>query len=293
MFFFKGSRIFHFSAIFFWVTLLATVPLSAADNVAKDYFKALKERLIVDGFNKDKIQEIYADPKTEMAIKTVALFFSHNESRLNYDQFLSKRELKKAQNYIDQHKDILTKVEQEYGVPKTIITAIALVETRLGTYLGGSSILNTLSTLSAIDSPELKEMVWESIPKKRRIDRQTFEQKVSTKSKWAYKELLAYLTYTSKEGLNPAEIKGSYAGAIGISQFMPSNIIAYAKDGDNDGRIDLFDHDDAVTSIASYLKHYGWKPGLSDEEAYQVLYYYNHSSYYVNTLLKISKKLKG
>lgn len=80
---------------------------------------------------------------------------------------------------------------------------------------------------------------------------------------------------------------------MGLCQFMPSNILILAKDGDNDGRIDLFSHADAIMSIASYLKHYGWYPGIAGQEAYNVVYTYNHSSYYVNTILKIVELLKG
>ena len=88
-------------------------------------------------------------------------------------------------------------------------------------------------------------------------------------------------------------IRGSYAGAIGIPQFMPSNIISLGVDGDKNGRVDLFNHPDAILSVANYLHRYGWKPGLDKEKAYRVLFYYNHSKYYVNTLLQIAKRLKG
>jgi membrane-bound lytic murein transglycosylase B len=93
--------------------------------------------------------------------------------------------------------------------------------------------------------------------------------------------------------MDPAGINGSYAGALGIAQFMPSNIIAYAKDGNKDGRVDLHDHADAIASIASYLKHFGWKPGIDRKKAYKVVYQYNHSKYYVNIILKIADRLKS
>ena len=142
-----------------------------------------------------------------------------------------------------------------------------LVETRLGTYLGESSILNTLSTLAASDSSYVKEKIWDFIPQKRRYKRDKFEEKAIKKSEWAYKELMAYLKFTEKEGIDPFSIKGSYAGAFGISQFMPSNALTLAKDGNNDGKTDLFDTPDAIASIANYLKNYGWKPGISEEDA--------------------------
>jgi membrane-bound lytic murein transglycosylase B len=73
---------------------------------------------------------------------------------------------------------------------------------------------------------------------------------------------------------------------------MPSNILALARDGDGDERIDLFNHADAITSIASYLKHYGWHAGIGRKKAYQVIYHYNHSRQYVDTVLKVAERLK-
>ena len=93
--------------------------------------------------------------------------------------------------------------------------------------------------------------------------------------------------------MDPAGIQGSYAGALGIPQFMPTNIRALARDGNDDGRIDLFDHADAIPSVASYLKHYGWRPGINGKKAYEVLLNYNYSKPYAKTILKISRLLKG
>jgi len=80
---------------------------------------------------------------------------------------------------------------------------------------------------------------------------------------------------------------------MGIAQFMPTNILAFAKDGDNNESINIFHHSDAITSIANFLKHYGWYPGIDGKKAYNVIYYYNHSRQYVDTILKVSALLKS
>ena len=120
-----------------------------------------------------------------------------------------------------------------------------------------------------------------------------FEKWALRKSKWAYDELKAFLKYTIREGIDPVDINGSYAGALGISQFMPSSILDYAQDGNSDGQIDLFSHADAIESVASYLKKNGWHRGIKAKKASKVLYRYNRSQYYVKTVLKISELLKG
>ena len=97
----------------------------------------------------------------------------------------------------------------------------------------------------------------------------------------------------AKENMDPAAVSGSYSGAMGIAQFMPTNVLALARDGNDDGQINLFDHSDAITSIANYLKHYGWHPGIDGQKAYRVIYHYNHSRQYVDTILEVSVLLKS
>ena len=153
--------------------------------------------------------------------------------------------------------------------------------------------MNTLSTMAALKEPDARNRFWEMIPKAKRIPRKQFEKKADRKSGWAYRELKAFLTYAYQQGLDPAEVPGSIAGAIGYAQFMPSNILAYGKDGNNDGSVDLLNHADSMASIAYYLKRHGWRPGISRAKAEKVIYHYNHSEYYVNVILKIANLLKG
>jgi membrane-bound lytic murein transglycosylase B len=190
------------------------------------------------------------------------------------------------------HKASLDKAQEEFSVDKTIITAILLVETRLGTYLGKRTVINTLSTMAALTDKDLAERVWSAISDSKKPERAAFNKKVDQKSRWGYEELKALISYADREGIDPVTVKGSYAGAMGIPQFMPSNALMLARDGNKDGNVDLFDHDDAIFSVANYLKHHGWKSGLSRQRQHEVLFRYNHSNYYVDALLKISDKLK-
>jgi len=201
--------------------------------------------------------------------------------------------IEKGRAYMQEQAAALASAEKKFGVDPAVITAIILVETKFGQYMGNRSIINTLSTMSALTEAKPREYLWTQLPKDRRFERNTYDQKADSKAEWAYKELKAFLTYTQQHRIDPVTIKGSYAGALGIAQFMPSNILAYGQDGDGDGRIDLFNDADAIISIANYLRHYGWKPGLDRDQAFKVVYHYNHSKYYVNTILKIADLLEG
>ena len=256
-------------------------------------FDELKLRLIADGFPRERIEALYTHPDTRFDAKGVSLFFVHNESKLNYNQFSSKKSIASARKYMAAHDKELSAAQKRYGVDKTIITAIILVETRLGTYLGKRSTLSTLSTIAALKTPQVREHLWNGIASSKRFTREKFDSRADKKSSWAYDELKAFLTFTAKEEVDPTGIRGSYAGALGIPQFMPSNLLTLARDGNGDGRINLFTHADAITSIANFLRHHGWKPGIPRQDARKVLFRYNHSNYYVDTLLKISDLLKG
>ncbi|MCD4675322.1 MAG: lytic murein transglycosylase [Desulfobacula sp.] len=281
--------------VFLIFTLFLTIasPLSGQEVKKGSEFDKLILLLIQDGFEKEQVELLFSNENVFFNPEGVSRFFIHTESSLDYDQFISKKSINNALKYISEHKNALDQAQKIYGVDKTIITAILLVETRLGTYLGKRTVINTLSTMAALTDETLRERIWNSIPEKKKPKKETFLKKVEKRSKWGYEELKALIKYTKQQGVAPETIKGSYAGAMGISQFMPSNALRLAKDGNNDGRIDLFTHADAIFSVANYLKHHGWKPGIARQKQHEVLFRYNHSNYYVDTLLKISDKLKG
>ena len=258
-----------------------------------DYFRSLQKRLIADGFDPDVIGRVYAGPQVTFEAKGISVYFVHHESKVNYDQYTDRRQIQKAQKYLQKHRESFAMAEQVYGVDKEVVASIMLVETQLGKLLGSRSVLNTLSTLAALSDPQVRELLWQKIKATPELTRLRFDEKAERKAQWAYRELHAYLKYAEAEGFDPAAVNGSFAGAMGIAQFMPSNIDTLAKDGNGDGRIDLFDDADAIASIAYYLKKHGWRPGIDRQKAEKVIYHYNHSDRYVNAILDISDLLKG
>ena len=287
------SNLLRFVKIVFVVLfMIILINTSAISDNRKDLFLNLQQRLIADGFDKTMINKIYNKPEIYFDVDSVSGYFRHSEARLNYDQFKNNYNINNACKYIKNHYKFLNDTEEKYGVDKEIITAIMLVETRLGTYTGKGRVINIFSTMAALKDKTVRDILWDQIPKKSRISRKKYDSKANSKSGWSYSELKDFIRYTAREKIDPVSIRGSYAGAIGIAQFIPSSIISYAKDGNHDGKIDLFNHEDAIVSIANYVKNFGWKPGISKKKAFKVLYYYNRSKYYVNTLLDVSKILK-
>ncbi len=275
------------------LVLCISTTLSAQKNHKKgDELKAITTQLVKDGFDEQKIDALFSKEEVFFTTRGVSIFFSYFESAPNYNQFLEKKSIDKVIKYVAENKETLEQAEKAYGVDKMVIAAILLVETRLGTYLGKYTTINMLASIAALDNEKLKERIWNAIPEKAKPKKQKFTSKVNKRKKWGYNELKAFIKYTARENIVPETVKGSFAGAIGICQFMPSNALKIARDGNGDGKVDLFSHQDAISSIANYLKHHGWKPNLSRQQQYDVIYTYNHSNYYVDTVQKVSDKLK-
>ncbi|MFI4956109.1 MAG: lytic murein transglycosylase B [Gammaproteobacteria bacterium] len=149
--------------------------------------------------------------------------------------FVSHQSINNGVAYYNAHKDALLRAEKQYGVPASIIVAIIGVETRYGRVTGNYRVIEALSTL-AFDYPK--------------------------RAPFFRQELKEYLLLTREEKIDPMSLKGSYAGAMGTPQFMPSSYRKYAVDFTGDGKRNLWTNDsDAIGSVANYFKGYGWQTG--------------------------------
>ncbi|NVM57883.1 MAG: lytic murein transglycosylase [Desulfobacterales bacterium] len=257
-----------------------------------DHFATVQRRLIRDGFDRSLVRALYSRPEVAFDQKGVTAYFLLREAMLNYDQFLSKSSIDHAIDYLSKYGKALQEAQKLYGVEAEVITAIILVESRLGTSIGKRLVLNTLSSLAALDSKVNRGMLWHTyVIHKAPRSRHQFDTWAFRKSAWAYCELKAYLQYVKAQNVDPFSAHGSRAGALGIAQFMPSSAIQFAQDGNKDGQINLYQHADAIESIANYLKQHGWRPGLSRHEAFRILLCYNCSKYYAETILKVAERL--
>jgi len=147
--------------------------------------------------------------------------------------FLEEKRISNGKKFIRENSALFDRVENEFGVPKEIITSILGVETRYGKIMGSYRVLDSLATLG-FDFPR--------------------------RSKFFKTELIQLFILARENNLDINSVQGSYAGAMGYGQFISSSYRAYAIDYDGDGYADLFNSvPDAVASIANYLKKHGWK----------------------------------
>ena len=271
-----------------------TGPACGDESREDSHFPALRARLVDDGFARTLVDNLYASPEVSFDQRVVSVYFLHREGKLNYDQFLSRSSIDMTVEYFKKHEKTLKRVEREYGVDAEVICAIILVETRFGKVVGTRLVINTLSTLADLDEESTRDRIWNTHLKSRtKVSRKQFDAWASRKSAWAYGELKAYLEYVSTHEMDPLAIHGSFAGAMGISQFIPSSVLQYAQDGNKDGQINLFHHEDAIESIANYLKQHGWRPLLTRQEAFEIILKYNNSRYYAETILDVAERVEA
>ena len=150
-------------------------------------------------------------------------------------RFLTPRRVAEGVRFWDRHARTLERAAAEFGVPERIIVGIIGVETEYGRNTGGFNVLRALATLAFAYPP---------------------------RADYFREELEEFLLLVRENRLDPKALQGSYAGAIGIPQFMPGSQRRYAVDFDADGRIDLSDNaTDAIGSVGSFLQHHGWIKG--------------------------------
>ena len=147
---------------------------------------------------------------------------------------VNDRRVKRGRELYAEHQDFLKQLNNRYGVPGRYLVAFWGLETNFGGYLGNMPTLDSLATLAC--DPR--------------------------RSKFFSEQFVTALQMVEKESLKPQDLRGSWAGAMGHTQFMPTTYARYAVDGDGDGRIDLWGSPrDALASGANFLRQLGWQPG--------------------------------
>ena len=195
----------------------------------------INELVQVHGFNKKYVEDVLKDAKKQQ--KIIDSISKPAEFTWTWERykklFIEDKRIKNGKKFIQKNLNSLERAEKEFGVPKEIITSILGIETRYGKILGNYRVIDSLTTLG-FEYP-------------RRAD-------------FFKDELLKFFLLTRENNLDIYSIKGSYAGAMGYGQFISSSYRAYAIDFDGDSNVDLFSSvDDAIGSVANYLKVHGWK----------------------------------
>jgi membrane-bound lytic murein transglycosylase B len=229
-------------------TLLCTQAVRAQDankvNFAEfEQASSMAERLQVkEGIPASETLELLRQaellPQVVKAVQPAKTKSVRNWDRYR-NNFVEPYRIRKGVEFWEANADVLKEAEAHYGIPQEVIVAIIGVETIYGQHIGNYRVLDSLATLAFAYPAGQRD-----------------------RSEFFLSELESFIALCNKTHLNALEVKGSYAGAIGLGQFMPSSWIAYAVDGDGDGVVDLFhSRRDAIFSVANFLKVHGWESG--------------------------------
>jgi peptidoglycan lytic transglycosylase B len=220
--------------------LIFALPASASDKVyvdlqQKEVVEFIEEMVATHNFDRDALSTVLA--KAEIKATIIKKISAPAERKLNWGEyrkiFITKERINAGVTFWRENKDMLERIKLESGVPVEILVGIIGVETYFGRITGKDRVIDALATL-AFDYPP----------------RATFFRK----------ELMQFLILAREEELDPTAPMGSYAGAMGRPQFMPSSFRAYAVDSTGDGKRDIWDNwADASGSIASYFLAHGWR----------------------------------
>jgi membrane-bound lytic murein transglycosylase B len=215
------------------------------------------------GIPQASLESGFSDTKTIPSIRKLVLppSGSFKKNWVAYrKRFIEPVRLKAGKNFWEQNQTFLSKVEQESGVPAEVIVSIIGIETIYGRQTGNFRVKDVLSTL-AFSYPDT--------PNKASRE-QLFKDQLQELILMCWTEGGGSLpANNSNQGLSPSRFNNclnqnsSYAGAIGLPQFMPGSIRNFAVDGDGDGRIDLKQSPkDAIASVANFMRKHGWQPGM-------------------------------
>jgi membrane-bound lytic murein transglycosylase B len=217
-----------------------------------------------DGFSSTKLTALFNQVQPRIV-------FIHNthyakEKTVSWPEyraiFITPKRIRQGAAFWNAHETTLNAAQEKYGVDPSVIVGIIGVETSYGEFLGKYRVMDSLSTL-AFEYPR----------------RQQFFQN----------ELEQYLLLTRDLNADPLSLYGSYAGAVGLPQFMPSNYRTLAVSATGD-KPDLWHNpDDAILSVAHYFQNKGWRPGLTQDQKIEVTKRYNDSDYYARVVLELGQ----
>jgi len=234
---FLSFSVKHLSS--FAAALLLTASMSAQANYAeRDDVKRFIDELVNDhGFDRAYLNKLFT--RAERLDNVLESIAKPAEKTLNWKQyrpiFVTEKRTRRGHEFIEEHRATLERAEKEYGVPLEIIAAVIGVETYYGRITGSYTVFDSLTTLG-FDYPP--------------------------RSKFFKSELKQFLLLSNEEHIDVEDMTGSYAGAMGMPQFISSSYRRYAVDFDGDGKRDLWNSvPDVIGSVANYFSEHGWKRG--------------------------------
>lgn len=215
-------------------SVLPSVSSAVEVNKYPVLVKLVAQMIAEDGYPKDELNRVLQQANIKQ--KTIDLINKPSEALPWYqyrNRFINKERTAQGVKFWNKNEATLNRAYEKFGILQSVIVALIGVETHYGTHMGNDRVLDSLVTLAA---------------------------KYPQRSLFFTAELRAFLNITRKGKIDPTSVLGSYAGAIGMPQFMPSSYVMYSVDFNGNDQKDLVNEvEDAIGSVANYLHVHGWK----------------------------------
>lgn len=278
------------------VALLLTVAMVPGSARAEQWsWNYLIEKLVADGVQRQRAVAVFDDARVE---PFGGLEFSPDpprEHRSMYGGFLRPARIAAARRCRLGNADAFEAAAKRYGVSADVVASILFVESGCGRNSGSSRIFYRLARLAMANEPQNLHHNFERFSDDTgRLDPET-EERLRARARYLertfYPEVRALFEVADRMGVDPLDIRGSGSGAFGYPQFLPTSYLAFGVDADADGRVSLYDVNDAAASCARYLAAHGWHPGATVQQKRTAIWSYNHSDAYIDAVLGLATRL--
>ena len=261
----KINLIVILSIIFYTTTLLG----SGKEQIVKKVVSYTKEQKTP---STEYILNTFEDKRLKVDEGVIARFNNKPEKIKTYEQykkiFFNKQRIDDGVSFYKKNKTLLARVAREFEIDPIILVAIIGVETNYGSKVSEFSVINSLYTQA---------------------------MKMPKRSSWATREIAELLIFCSENDIDPFSLEGSYAGAFGFGQFIPSSFNSLSIDYNNDGKKDPFNWEDVIGSVAFYLVENGYPKNdynfTYKSKAWRAIRTYNRSDKYANIIIDLRNEI--
>ncbi|MCC6765674.1 MAG: lytic murein transglycosylase [Deltaproteobacteria bacterium] len=285
-------------AFIFCASLAASAVRAAASDdeaiAARHGWRWLVDKLAADGVPRAEAAAAFADPRLP-AFDGLWFALAPRESSTRYRQLRSPASVRAAERCRARYASAFRKAEEREGVPAGLIAAIVHVESSCGNATGSSNVLHRLARLAMANEPAnlARNVVDHAGEPPDPAIAAVVRERAAYLERTFYPEVRGVFTMAERLRIDPLAMEGSGAGAFGFPQFLPTSYLRYGVDGNDDGRVSLYDMDDAAASCARFLAGNGWRAGLTLPERRRVIWQYNRSDAYIDTVLALHRQIEA
>lgn len=265
-------------------------------EVPKANWSYVEKKLKKSGFDKKFIRDLkknYEPKHFDTVVKLNLLLFLVTS---NYHGVqVTEEGVKNVREFLAKNEKVFAQAEKDHGVSRNVIASLLWIETRHGQNQGSFHVASSYAHLLQADRADvlvhLQAKATDYNAKVTKKQRQEIKKRTKTKGEWALKELRAVEKIYKRDGKLAMNLRGSFSGAFGMPQFLPSSYNEYARASQKKKVPDLYKSSDAIYSVGHYLKKHGWK-STKNKTHLKALMKYNNSRDYAEAILKLADRSK-